>query len=70
MKNEKLVECYDIMNYNYGMRGEVPIIKKVPINLMININDKDYCVVGKNELLEYLNKKYKLEMKWEVEIQI
>ncbi len=70
LKKEKLVECYDIMNYYYGMRGEVPMIELVPINLMINTNGKEYCVVGKNELLEYLNDKYKLEMKWEVEIQM
>ena len=65
---EELLECYKIKNYDYlvPIYHEQPLIEVTPINVIIEIDNQKYCMKGKNELLEYLNNKYNLEIKWKI----
>ena len=63
IKKEKKIECREIPNDTLSLPN---IINKVRvINLVIKINNEEYCTKGKNELLEYLNNKYNFKIKWE-----
>ena len=63
IQKQRLVNCYD----NISVRNvyyEYPMFHEVPINVKIQINEKDYCMIGKNELLEFLNEEYDLGIVW------
>ena len=64
IQKEKLVNCYDNINVEADIYREKAREIEEPINVKIKINGKDYCMVGKNDLLEYLNNKYNLQIKW------
>lgn len=64
VKKEKQTNCYDNINSEALVYTEKPINKREPINIKIIINEKEYCMIGKNKLLEYLNDKYDLNVKW------
>lgn len=66
VKNEKLTNCYDNINPEAFIYSEKPTDIKKPINVKIVINGKEYCMIGKNELLEYLNNEYDLQIIWSV----
>ncbi len=62
-------QCKNIFNVNNGISRDVSIRVIKPINLVIGIQEDEYCSFGKNELLEYLNNEYQLNMKWIVEVR-
>ena len=64
IQKEKLVNCYDNINVEADIYREKAREIEEPINVKIRIKGKDYCMVGKNDLLEYLNNKYDLQIKW------
>ncbi len=57
-----MIDCYDNINPEADIYREKPREVEEPIN--VKIKGKDYCMVGKNDLLEYLNNKYDLHIKW------
>ena len=64
IQKEKLVNCYDNINVEADIYREKAREIEEPINVKIRMKGKDYCMVGKNDLLEYLNNKYDLHIKW------
>ena len=65
INKKKITSCYNITNKNNSLITRVPskIVNKM--NTIIKYNEKNYCIVGKNELLDYLGYKYSLNIKWE-----
>ena len=65
LKSKKMSTCYNIKNKNNSLITRVPSKTINEMNMIIKYNEKYYCIVGKNELLEYLNSEYSLNIKWE-----
>ena len=68
IKSATLTQCRKI-------RNPLATLSKVELTLVIRkvyskieINEEEYCMIGKTELLEYLNKNYKLNIVWETEV--
>lgn len=65
VKSKKKSICYGINNKNNSLITRVPSKTVNKMNMILEYNNKNYCITGKNELLEYLNNKYSLNIKWE-----
>ena len=68
IKNAELKQCTKIWNPDYGISQieQMVILKKIHSEIIID--GKQYCMVGKTPILEYLNENYNLNMEWEAEV--
>ena len=67
IKNNKKIKCNEVFNSNYNKISRVPSKEINKINLMIEFEEEEYCFLGKNKLLEYLNERYNLNLEWEID---
>ena len=68
IKNTELKQCTKIWNPDYGISKYEAIIVTKKVHSEIIIDGKQYCMVGKTPILEYLNENYNLNMEWEAEV--
>ena len=68
IKNAERKQCTKIWNPDYGISQIERMVVLKKIHSEIVIDGKQYCIIGKTPILEYLNENYNLNIEWEAEV--